>query len=30
LVSAKGLLKVIASDLKERADMLESYMFPQH
>jgi len=30
LVSAKDLLKVIASDHKERADMLESYMFPQH
>ena len=30
LISAKDLLKVIASDHKERADMLESYMFPQH
>ena len=30
LVSAKDLLKVIASDHKDRADLLESYIFAQH
>jgi|SRR5579875_39674 len=29
LISAKDLLKVIASDSKDRADMLESYVFPR-
>ncbi len=29
LISAKDLLKVIASDSKSRADMLESYVFPR-
>ena len=30
LVSAKDLLKVIASDQKARADMLESFIFQDH
>jgi CBS domain-containing protein len=29
LISVQDLLKVIASDHKARADMLEAYMFPQ-
>jgi CBS domain-containing protein len=29
LISVQDLLKVIASDQKARADMLEAYMFPQ-
>jgi CBS domain-containing protein len=30
LISAKDLLRVIASDHKDRADLLESFIFPQH
>ena len=30
LISVQDLLKVIASDEKARADMLEAYIFPQH
>lgn len=30
MISAQDLLRVIASDQKARADMLEDYMFPKH